>query len=86
MMKTITMLYLGCGVLIRRIQFINLPHRGVSGRWAEWAIAHPGFCRIEGAAGQGQRSALLFAHLVLGSQLRPCLIVQLLKTSDRKSS
>ena len=25
--------------------------RGVSGGWAGWAIAHPGFGRIEGAAG-----------------------------------
>ena len=26
-------------------------HRGVTGGWAEWAIAHPIFGRIEGAAG-----------------------------------
>ena len=25
-------------------------HRGVTGWWAEWAIAHPDFGRIEGAA------------------------------------
>ena len=40
--------------------------RGVSGRWAGWAIAHPVFGRIEGAA------TLLLARTVLGSHLRPC--------------
>ena len=28
------------------------PSRGVSGGWAGWAIAHPDFGRIEGAAGR----------------------------------
>ena len=37
----------------------------VTGGWAGWAIAHPVFGRIEGAA-------LLLAHPALGSQLRPC--------------
>ena len=26
--------------------------RGVNGGWTKWAIAHPDFVRIEGAAGQ----------------------------------
>ena len=48
-------------------------YRGVSGRWAGWAIAHPVFGRIEGAAGRRQRCAtLLLAHPVLASLLRPC--------------
>ena len=46
--------------------------RGVTGEWAEWAIADPVFGRIEGAAGQWRRAALLLAHPALGSQLRPC--------------
>ena len=41
--------------------------RGVSGGWAGWAIAHPVFGRIEGAAGQRWRAALLLAPPVLGS-------------------
>ena len=40
--------------------------RGVSGEWAGWAIAHPVFDRIEGAA-------LILGHPVLGSQIRPCI-------------
>ena len=43
--------------------------RGVSGGWAEWAIAHPDFGRLEGAAGQQGRAALLLAHPDLGSYL-----------------
>ena len=40
--------------------------------WAEWwAIAHPGFGRIEGAAVLRRRAAFLLAHPDLGSQLRP---------------
>ena len=35
-----------------------------NGGWAEWAIAHPVFGRIEGAA-------LLLAHPALDSYLRP---------------
>ena len=50
-------------------------YRGVSGRWAGWAIAHPVFGIIEGATGQRRRAALhtryVLAHPVLGSQLRP---------------
>ena len=42
--------------------------RGVSGGWA---IAHLVFGKIEGAAGQWRRAALLLAHPVLGSHLRP---------------
>ena len=44
----------------------------VNGGWAEWAIDHPGFDRIEGAAGQRLRAALLLAHPALDSYLRPC--------------
>jgi len=50
---------------------ITLP-RGVTGGWAGWAIAHPFFFRIEGAAGQRRRAALLLAHPAFGSHLRPC--------------
>ena len=32
-------------------------YRGVSGWWAGWAIAHPDFGRIEGAAGKCRRRA-----------------------------
>ena len=46
--------------------------RGVNGQWAGWAIAHPDFGRIEGAAVQRQRVALLLAHSALDSYLRPC--------------
>ena len=46
--------------------------RGVSGRWAMWAIANPVFGRIEGAPGQWWRAALVLAHPVLGSQFRHC--------------
>ena len=35
--------------------FCHVENRGISGGWAGWAIAHPGFGRIEGAA-------LLIAH------------------------
>ena len=53
------------------VQILYL-YRGVSGGWAGWAIAHPVFGRIEGAAGRRQRrAALLLAHPVLGSHLRP---------------
>ena len=45
--------------------------RGVSGGWAGWTIAHPVFGKIEGAAGQRQCAALLLAHPVLGTHLRP---------------
>ena len=45
--------------------------RGVTGGWAGWVIAHPVFGRIEGAARQQQRGALLLVHPVLGSHLRP---------------
>ena len=45
--------------------------RGVTGGWAGWAIAHPDFDRIEGAAGQRWRAALLLAHPAFGSHLRP---------------
>ena len=46
--------------------------RGVSGGWAGWAIAQSDFGRIEATAGQQQwRAALLLAHPVLGSYLRP---------------
>ena len=45
-------------------------YRGITGGWAGWAIAHLVFGRIEGAAGQRRRAALLIAHPVFGSQLR----------------
>ena len=48
---------------------IELLYRGVSIGWAGWAIAHPVFDRIEGAAKQQWRVALLLAHPVLGSNL-----------------
>ena len=52
--------------------FPHIKYRGVSGGWLGWAIAHPVFGRIEGVAGRRQwRSALLIAHPVLGSHLRP---------------
>ena len=44
--------------------------RGVGGRLAMWAIANPVFGRIEGAARQWWRAALVLAHPVLGSQFR----------------
>ena len=47
---------------------------GVSGEWAEWAIFHPSFGRIEGAA--GQCSALLLAHPALCRQLFTPLYIQ----------
>ena len=49
-------------------------HRGVTGGWAEWAIAHPDFGSLEGAAGHPGCVVLLLAHPwypALGSQLRP---------------
>ena len=49
--------------------------RGVSGVWAGWAIAHPVFGKIEGAAGQWRRTALLLVLPVLGSYLRPCILM-----------
>ena len=45
--------------------------RGVNGMWAEWAIAHSDFGRIEGAAGRRRRVELLLAHPVLDRYLRP---------------
>ena len=54
--------------LVSRISKAVFSIRGVSGRWAGWAIAHPDFGRIEVAAGQRPRAALLLAHPVLGSQ------------------
>ena len=36
-------------------------HRGVTGWWAEWAIAHPDFGRIEDAAGHPGRCVLLLS-------------------------
>ena len=47
--------------------------RGVSGGWAGWAIARSGFNRIESAAGQRRRAALLLAQPALGSHLRACV-------------
>ena len=44
---------------------------GVTGGWTGWAIAHPDFDRIEGAAGQLRRAPLLLAHPAFGSYLRP---------------
>ena len=44
----------------------------VQRRKAGWAIAHPVFGRIEGAAGRQRHATLLLAHPVLGSHLRPC--------------
>ena len=44
-------------------------YRGVSGGGAGGAIAHPVFGRIEGAARQRYRAALLLAHPVLNSNL-----------------
>ena len=46
-------------------------HRGVTGGWAEWAITHPDFGSLEGAAGHPGCVVLLLAHQALGSQLRP---------------
>jgi hypothetical protein len=37
----------------------------VNGGWSKWAIAHPGFGRIEGPVGQQRRTALLLVHLAL---------------------
>mgnify|MGYP001278063775 CR=1 FL=1 len=48
-----------------------LEFRGEGDGWAEWAIAHPGFGRIEGVTRKRRITALLLAHPVLGSQLRP---------------
>ena len=47
----------------------NIHYRSVAGGWAGWAIAHPVFGRIEGAARQRYRAALLLAHPVLNSNL-----------------
>ena len=44
--------------------------RGVNGGWAEWAIAHLGLGRIEGAAGQWWRAALLLTYPALGRNQR----------------
>ena len=44
-----------------------LYYRSVSCEWAG-----PVFGRIEGAAGQWRRAALLLAHPVLGRHLHPC--------------
>ena len=50
--------------------------RGVTGGWAGWAIVHQGFGIIEGAAKQQQCTALLIAYLVLGSHIRPCVLMK----------
>ena len=48
------------------------PDRGVTVGWAGWAIAHPIFGKIVMRWQERRRTALLLAHPVLGSQLRPC--------------
>ena len=58
--------------LMKLRQGISWLLRGVTGGWAGWPIAHPVLGRIEGAAGQRRCAALLIAHPVFGSQLRPC--------------
>ena len=42
-------------------------NRGANYGWAVWAIAHLGFVRTEGAAGQQRGATLLLAHPALGS-------------------
>ena len=54
-------------------QGLHIASRGVTGGWAEWAIAQPDFDRIVGTTGQRRRAALLLAHPAFGSQLRPWL-------------
>ena len=44
--------------------------------WAGWAIAHPVLGKIEGATRQWWRAALLLAHPVLGSHLRPLIFIR----------
>ena len=57
---------------LRTCKFIGNWIRGVSGGWAGWAIAHPDFGRIEGAAGQLCGGA---PHHYLPLQIfRPCAI------------
>ena len=55
----------------KRLDAASKTIRGVTGGWAWWAIAHLVSARIEGADGQLRRAALLIAHPVFGSQLRP---------------
>ena len=58
-------------LLAKSSQIAVFIDRGVSGGRAVWAIGHPVFGRIEGAAGQRQwRAILLLAHPVLSSHLR----------------
>ena len=57
-------------------RILMLFSRGVTGGWAGWAIAHPVFGRIEGAARQRYRAALLLAHPVLSSHLRPLIFIR----------
>lgn len=74
-------LLLAVGFELTNLRLVNgsrpsgpMKDRGVTGGWAEWAIAHPVFGRIEGAAGQRRwRALLLLAHPVLGTHLRPCV-------------
>ena len=54
--------------------YIHLYNKGVTGGWSGWAIAYPVKGRIEGAAGQQRRAALLIAHPVFGSYLLPCIV------------
>ena len=51
--------------LLKRETYLHI--RGVTGRWAGWSIAHPGFDRIEGVAGQRQSAALLLPQSALDS-------------------
>ena len=51
---------LGFHPLAKKLQKYN-----IHGRWSGWAIAHPDFGRIEGAAGERWHAALLLAHQVL---------------------
>ena len=60
------------------ITFVTFSQRGITGGWAGWANAHPGFARIEGATRQWWWAELLIAHLVLGNHLRPCVTVSIL--------
>ena len=48
--------------------------RGVTGGWAGWAIAHPGFDRIESRweAAAHRIMYVLLAHLVLESYIDSC--------------
>ena len=46
----------------------------MAGGQGRWAIAHPDFGRIEGAAKQRRRAVILIAHPVLDSYLRLCIL------------